>query len=128
MYSLTTYSSRTYEDSATTSTPVILACAVAALFLVVAITFCSYDVFVQGRNAIVINAAVRANSILNSLFPKSVRERLFREMEEEKKMKKSNMTAKSHLNQFLQSDDRHHHRRLGDEDTAVTDDKPIADL
>jgi hypothetical protein len=128
MYSISTYASSTYKGNTTTTTPVLFSVLVAVIFMLVALTFCVYDAFVQSRNGVVVNAAVRANKLLNSLFPKTVRERLLREMEDEDRLKKSkNMTAKSHLSEFLQYNDRHLNPSTDDE-LNLTDEKPIADL
>jgi hypothetical protein len=104
----------------------VISISVAAIFLVVAITLCLYDSYVQGRNAIVIEAAVRSHAILNNLFPKNVRERLIREMEEGEKAKKTNKTAKSHLNEFLQTNERSH--QAHDTQASHAEERPIAEL
>lgn len=128
IFSITVYSSGVFYATSTTSTPVLFAFMVALIFFMVAMMFILYDVFVQKRNSIVIDSAVRATAVLASLFPKSVRDRMFKEkMEEEQLTKKCNLTAKSHLKDYLQVNDGKHHQHHS-HDVRVQDENPIADL
>ena len=53
------------------------------IFTAVAVTFILYDVFVQRRNNIVLDAATKSHMILSSLFPSNVRDRLYAERAQE---------------------------------------------
>lgn len=127
MWTITTYSSEEYHDSVRSSLPLIFTIAVAVIFLLVAITFVVYDLFVGQRNRKILTAAARANAILSSLFPKTVRDRLFEEQEQDLKVKSSYAAPKSHLNAFLQKNGQSAEDD-DDDDIIVYDEKPIADL
>jgi len=131
MYSFITYSSTEYRESTMSNIPVMFTVAVGTIFLLVVIVFVVYDKFVNDRNAKVLNAAARANSILSSLFPKDVRERLVKEKEDQlaaKKLKNSGAAPKSHLNAFLANGEKAADPVDDDGDIVQHIGKPIADL
>jgi len=136
-FSIVIYSSQTYSDLTTSNVPVIFAVAVALVFVLVICTFLMYDRFVRRRNEKLVNAAVRSDKILSSLFPSNVKSRLFEAQESTPKATKASSpigpafvpAAKSRLRIFLDSGD----ASDGIQNAASNDDigyegKPIADL
>jgi len=136
-YSIFVYSSQTYAEQTTSKTPVIFAVAVALVFVLVLFTFLMYDRFVRRRNEKIVNAAVRSDKILSSLFPSTVKSRLFEAQDSGPKGTKSSSpngpafapAAKSRLRTFLDSGE----AVDGIQNAATNDDigyegKPIADL
>jgi class 3 adenylate cyclase len=71
------YPSEELHDALTTNAPVQWTIFVAGIFLVLALGFLIYDLFVQKRQNRVISDAARSNAIVSSLFPAEVRDRLF---------------------------------------------------
>lgn len=57
-------------------TPEIFAGIVMCTFVLVAIVFCVYDIFVQKRNDKIIASAARANKVVSSMFPGTVRDQI----------------------------------------------------
>ncbi|KAL7562526.1 hypothetical protein ACA910_008233 [Epithemia clementina (nom. ined.)] len=92
------------SDRYRTSLPVVMAVVVAAIFLAVALTFFMYDRFVRSRNVKVVNAAVRSNRIVSSLFPSNVRDRLLAEQEENEKIEAEQQGTQTRLKKFLATD------------------------
>ena len=70
-----------FEAVYATNTPLIYAGVVALIFAFTSIIFIVYDCLVEKRQACVINTAARANTIVDSLFPAMVRERVFQNNE-----------------------------------------------
>ena len=60
---------------------------VGATFVLMVCTFGAYDFFVNRRNRKIVDAAAKFNSIVSSLFPENVRERLFADAEEKMRKK-----------------------------------------
>jgi class 3 adenylate cyclase len=54
-------------------------------FILVAVVFFVYDMYVQRRNMIMINNAARSNAIVTSMFPAQIRERLLLQQQQENK-------------------------------------------
>ena len=98
-----------------------------------ALTFFIYDQFVSRRNATVVDAAVKSNAILSSLFPSNVRDRLFGEAEEKQTQAKRTL-PKSRLKKYLSTGDYTERGLDGEQDEDGGDGahafktKPIADL
>ena len=63
-------------------------------------TFGAYDFFVHRRNRKIVDAAAKFNSIVSSLFPENVRERLFADAEE-KLRKKEKIQAFDTIDDFM---------------------------
>jgi hypothetical protein len=69
-----------------------------------AATFGAYDYFVNKRNRKVVHAAAKFNSIVASLFPENVRERLFADAEE-KMRKNEKVKSVQNIDDFMIADD-----------------------
>jgi hypothetical protein len=76
-YSLVVYSTKEFKGSASSSTAIMATLTVAGVSVMVLLTFLVYDCYVRRRNAKLVEAAVRSDQILTSLFPSNVRSRLF---------------------------------------------------
>lgn len=76
-YDLDIYPSEEMYDHYVTRKPLVTTGIVASMFLFVYLLFNAYDLFVERRQKIVMNHAVRSDDILASLFPENVRGRLF---------------------------------------------------
>jgi hypothetical protein len=102
-YSFVVYASQEFQDSKSTSLPLLLTIVVAITFALVVVTFFVYDVFVQRRNKKVVDAATRSTAILSSMFPSNIRARLFaeREAKESKAKGSKSYAAKNRLRSFL---------------------------
>ena len=75
-YSMRIYPSQTFKNSYDSDTPEIFAAVVATTFVAIALVFLLYDLFVQKRNNNLIIKAARANTVVSSLFPEQIRDRL----------------------------------------------------
>jgi hypothetical protein len=75
-YSMRIYPSKTFKDSYDSDTPEVFAAVVATTFVAIALVFFLYDLFVQKRNNNLIIKAARANTVVSSLFPEQIRDRL----------------------------------------------------
>ena len=89
LYNVHVYPSKEMEDSIRTSEPVYFMLVILSVFLVTSIIFLAYDYYVERRQKIVLNKAIRSTKVVQSLFPEAVRERLFEEEEATKKDKKN---------------------------------------
>ena len=78
IYSLTIHPTSEFRSHYKTSNPVVFTTFVALIFVFALLTFLVYDCLVERRQTQVMEKAVLANNIVRSLFPDSVRERLFR--------------------------------------------------
>jgi Adenylate and Guanylate cyclase catalytic domain len=78
-YSLAIYSSSVREEDDGTNYPQTYTIIVAVVVLLMSASFCIYDNSVQRRNIKILNAAVRSNRIVSSLFPSHVRDQLLAE-------------------------------------------------
>lgn len=70
------YSSDTFEKAYQSKLPIALTCVVGSLFVVMAVIFATYDIFVQRRNERVLGAAAKSNAIVNKAFPSTIRKQL----------------------------------------------------
>jgi class 3 adenylate cyclase len=70
------YPSAAFEGAYQTNTPRNFAFVVALTFVLVAVVFFIYDIFVQKRNEKLISSAAKSNAIVSSLFPDNIRDRL----------------------------------------------------
>lgn len=86
------------------------------------VAFSMYDWFVRMRNKKVIGAAVRSGAIVSSLFPSSVRDRLYKEAEE-------NAAANARIQKWMVPESGARGETLQNNKSAIAyDSKPIADL
>jgi uncharacterized membrane protein YgcG len=89
-YQFALYPTQEFEDSYHSNIPQIMTITVACIFSAMAVTFILYDFMVYRRNSKIIKIAARSGAIVSSLFPSTVRDRLFAAKEEEKNTKVGN--------------------------------------
>jgi hypothetical protein len=75
-YELSVYPSIELEDEYITRLPLLVTCAVAMVFVVTAIVFLIFNRYVERRQMLVMDQAVKSTKIVTSLFPEAVRDRL----------------------------------------------------
>jgi len=123
VYSLHVYPTAEFENSYRTQLPLLIACIVASTFLIMSLAFSMYDWFVRRRNNKVMSAAVRSGAIVSSLFPSTVRDRLYKEAEEK-------AANNARLQKWLHTDgvDADAGAIETDDDVIAYKAKPIADL
>lgn len=95
--------------------------ALISLMVIVVLSFCGYDRIVQKRQSKVIDAARRSTTIVDSLFPSNVRDRILEDRAVVKKPRKKT----SVLNGFLFGDEKGIFEQA---DGGSFKSKPIADL
>ena len=99
------YPSSTFQAQYDTNTPEIYAAVVAVTFLLVAIVFYVYDIFVQQRNQNLLAKAAQSNAIVTSLFPAHLKEKLMQEREQTQALKKKgNLKTYLKLNSNLDNE------------------------
>ncbi|CAB9519856.1 Receptor-type guanylate cyclase gcy [Seminavis robusta] len=81
-YSIHVYPSQDMENSYITKDPILYAIVVAFIFVFTSAVFITYDRCVEKRQKLVMETAVRSTSIVTSLFPQAVHDRLFGKIEE----------------------------------------------
>lgn len=86
LYQITTYPTETFEKGYHSWVPVIFTSIVVATFAFMILTFSVYDRFVKRRNDKVVDAAVKSSTIVSSLFPSNVRDRLYAQAEPKKQV------------------------------------------
>ncbi len=125
-YDIRIYPSKMMEDSYTSKKPVIYTIVVVLVFIFTAMLFILYDYLVQIRHRKVMMTAERTNAIAASLFPSNVRDRMFKDAEEQaerdienKKNMGAHATGKNRLKDYLDE---------SDQGGAALQTKPIADL
>jgi class 3 adenylate cyclase len=89
LYHANVYSSADNEDQMVTSEPMIFSIVVACTFVFTCSIFLLYDYVVERRQRLVLNTAVRSETMMASLFPKGIRDRLYKEDTEAKDAKKN---------------------------------------
>jgi hypothetical protein len=83
VYTIVVYPSKEFEEEHNSNIPLVMTIVIAFTHFIMIVTFLIYNWFVQRRNNKVVGAAARANGILSSMFPRSVRDRLIANKEEE---------------------------------------------
>lgn len=116
-YSMHVYPSDTFKSAYDSNTPEIFATVVAITFVVVALVFFTYDVFVQKRNTNLTFKAAQSSSIVTSLVPEHLRSRLEEQASRPVALRKS-------LKNYLSNGDM---SNSSDDNTSSTH-KPLADL
>ena len=76
-YTIHIYPSVTLQYSYVTNQPAIFTAIIALVFAFTSIVFLLYDILVKRKQSILMNKAVQSGSIVSSLYPKAVRDRLF---------------------------------------------------
>jgi hypothetical protein len=125
-FHLRLYPSQVMEDDYTTSNPVIFTIIAVVIFLFTSVLFVCYDQMVEYRQRKVMMTAVRSTTIVSSLFPKVVRDRIMDMGAEEPRKKKANAfksgeNTNFNLQSFLRNDAQPEIDQDGESD-------PIADL
>ena len=120
VFSYRVYPSEVFNSDYSTNLPMILAVIMALLFLGMAISFMMLMYFVDQRQDKVVGEAAISNAIVSSLFPSSVRKRLFADRGALLPQEASE-SGKSGLRNFL-------NEKNLETDGVVLKAKPIADL
>lgn len=76
-FTLNVYPSDVMKAECTTKIPLIFAWSTALIFALTALVFCLYDLAVERRQKLVLKTALRSTALVSSLFPSTVRERLY---------------------------------------------------
>jgi class 3 adenylate cyclase len=83
-YNLRVYPSKETEDKYITFQPIMFALILVAVFVFTSFVFVTYDCLVQHRNSVVNTSAIQSSSVVSSLFPEQVRNRLHKVYKSEK--------------------------------------------
>ena len=105
------------EDVISTTAPILITTAIAAIFVFTAFLFLVYDKLVERRQHLVMNTAEKSTAIVSSLFPKSVHERLLQ-----------NQMSSGNGNKTFASDKKRVESFLTGKSDGIQERKPIADL
>lgn len=93
---ITIYPSENMENEYKSNKPLIFMLVAASIFVFTSLVFILYDLLVAHRQRIVMNRAMASGAIVNSLFPKSIRDQMYQENEDIKKQqvdKKKNVLS-----------------------------------
>ncbi|KAL7568107.1 hypothetical protein ACA910_019505 [Epithemia clementina (nom. ined.)] len=117
-YTLRVYPSRSLEETYESNFPIIASVVVALIFVFAIVVFVAYDCFVEMRQRVVMQNALRTGAIVSSMFPFGFKDRL---MEDglHNKGKNAYLSNKGHIKSFLDNGD-----SVGLDQKA----KPLADL
>lgn len=99
-YSLHVYPSKEMYDKYNTNLPLIITMCILFIFLFTVTMFFLYDYLVERRQELVVNTAAQSNSIVSSLFPEHMKQRIMHEKEEARALAK-NANKKGNLKSFL---------------------------
>jgi Adenylate and Guanylate cyclase catalytic domain len=115
--SIAVYPSKYYYDEYNTSLPITMTATVMLVFLFTVVMFLIYDRLVENRQRLILQKELQSRSIVTSLFPKNVADRL---LQNDHENDHSRMSNKNKLKTFLNP---------GDEDNnGYRAQEPIADL
>lgn len=118
-YRFHVFSTQELEDKYLDSDPIIFAIITASIFIFTSIIFFLYDTTVDRRQRKVMDSANRTNAIVSSLFPKTVRDRLFDQVEENGDGNNATLrVSKLRMHSFLKGENRE----------SLISSEPIADL
>ena len=118
------YPSQTLERVYDRRTPELFAGVVATTFVLVALVFYMYDVFVQKRNRKIVANAAQSSAIVTSLFPQHIRKQLMENRpQDQQNHNEKHTTSKSRINSLLSSS-----THTNDRCTNKMGSKPMADL
>ncbi|KAL7581160.1 hypothetical protein ACA910_005950 [Epithemia clementina (nom. ined.)] len=135
-YTIEVYPTSEMEDAHTSKQPIIYTVVVLGIFFFASTVFFLYDIFVMKRQRVVQDTALRAMSLVTSLFPGNVADQLAQDKaEEERKKKETAALAKKRKhtmknNSFFDTEDETNdpYANADDDDDILIDSKPIADL
>ena len=147
LYSMSIYPTQEYESHYLTSQPAIYTSMLVVVFFFIYAVFQLYDCLVERRQKVMMNTARASSAIVASLFPKSVRDRLYgKEPKEDEPVRKSgseeNKSERGFGTPALSDEDDDYDRQTSDRQTsleeaetasvavstAVIASRPIADL
>lgn len=97
LYTITVYPTTEFADVYRTKTPVIFMSVVAATFCCMIFVFFIYDRLVDIRNNKTVEAAARSSTIVSSLFPSNVRDRLYAQAHESAPLVGTHSQIKTYL-------------------------------
>jgi hypothetical protein len=122
-YTIHLYPSQAMKDSYITSTPIIVAFGMILCFLITLYVFCFYDGVVSKRQKLVMDNAYKTYSIVSSLFPATVRDRMI----QDNTVHNESATALGRsANLLLQKNSNHSNKTKFDAATAIADFYPAA--
>ena len=149
-YTLHLYPTEEFEEGYQTAKPAVFTIVVVAVFVFTTCVFIFYDYLVTKRQEKVQNHALKSNAIVSSLFPADVRDRLFKEQNEQQGAKAAtksssknpgkidSMANKYRLKTYLNDEENGKGGENGDKNSDFADQevakpdmyesKPIADL
>ncbi|KAG7370377.1 adenylate/guanylate cyclase [Nitzschia inconspicua] len=87
-YTMHLYPSQEFESVYKDNSPWMFTIGAVMIYVVTALAFVFYDVFVERRQKMVLATANQTGAIVNSMFPKSIRERLMNEQATNKEFQK----------------------------------------
>ncbi|CAB9524421.1 Receptor-type guanylate cyclase gcy [Seminavis robusta] len=96
LYRFVVYPTQAMEDQYISNDPVLYAVVTFVIFFFVSGVLLLYDHIVRKRQKKIMEAAARTNQIVSSLFPKSIRERLYRQQLAFSPSHKDDSTIRSH--------------------------------
>ena len=101
------YPSQSFFDHYNTNTPRTVTVSVVMVFAFTIFMFLLFDRLVERRQKILLSQAMKSTTILASLFPKNIRDRLMEEAEQKNREQKGDLMAPNHrLKSFLNADDK----------------------
>jgi Adenylate and Guanylate cyclase catalytic domain len=77
LYRFRVYPTQSFENEYLTRKPVVYSCFAGSIFLATSLVFLLYDTAIRRRQSKVMKSALRTNDIVSSLFPDTVRGRLY---------------------------------------------------
>jgi hypothetical protein len=120
-FTISLYPSDTMKDTYRTNNAIIFTVSALGIFAFTSLVFYIYDLKVERRQEHVMRKAVRSSAIVSSLFPSTVRDRLYPEPYDSKSNKFEALlpsTAKGKLNRFIRDGS----------SQSVSESAPIAEL
>jgi hypothetical protein len=121
MYDISIYPSAALVASYKSMKPVLYKSVIGCIFIIMAVTFYIFNRYIHRRNNKVVLAAAKSNAIVSTIFPSTVRYRLFQSDATNGFTKHA--AASTGLKAFLKSGE----QSRQDEEGVLTS-KPIADL
>lgn len=116
------YPSTVMQASFTTQNPLIYTAVVVAIFVFVSLVFLCFNSAVERRQKIVMKSVVNTRTLINSVYPSGIRDRLLKEEEEKAKIARSRK-RKVKVSAFLSNDSTRTSRSQ-----SVHTSAPIADV
>ena len=120
-FTIRVYPSSTLEAKFVTNSPIIFTVVAVLIFAFTSAVFIIYDWSVERRQAVVMETAVRSDALVTSLFPKTVKDRLYMNTAAEQKRSADAFTANFSKPSTQQGD-------FTGKTDELQEDLPIADL